>query len=181
MIIDFFFAILMLLAIFNGFSRGLVVAVFSFLAIFIGLAAALKLSAIVANTLGNSAHVSFKWLPFICFILVMIAVAFAVKILAGIIKKSFQMLMLGWVDGIGGILVYVFIYLIVYSVVLFFADKIHIISNSQTEASKVYSFIEPLGPKVIDGFGKVIPVFKDLFMELEHFFEAIGNKIPNAV
>lgn len=181
MIIDFVFAILMLLAIFKGFNRGLIVAVFSFLAFFIGLAAALKLSAVVANTLGNSAHISFKWLPFICFILVMVAVAFAVKLLAGIVKKSFELLMLGWIDSIGGILVYMFIYLIVYSVVLFFADKIHLITKAQMDASKVYAFVEPFGPKMIDGFGKVIPVFKDLFNDLELFFESVGGKIPNTV
>lgn len=181
MIIDIVFAVLMVLAIFKGMSRGIIVALFSFLAIIIGLAAALKLSASVASVIGNTARISFKWLPFISFILVMVAVAFIVRILAGLVKKSFQLLLLGWIDSIGGIIFYMLIYTLVYSVTLFFADKVHLINIAQTDASKVYSFIKPVGPKVIDSIGTIIPFFKDIFHDLEIFFESVGKAIPNTV
>jgi len=181
MIIDLIFVVLMVLAIFKGFSRGLVVAVFSFFAIIAGLAAALKLSASLAGYLESSEHLSLKWLPFIAFIIIMAVVIIIVRLLAGIIRKSFQLLMLGWVDTIGGILLYMLIYLTVYSVILFFAEKVHMIGSEQIQASKVYSFIEPLGPKILGGIGYIIPVFKGLFTELEQFFEAIGDKIPASV
>ena len=51
MIIDIAFAIVMILAIFKGFSKGFIVGIFSLLAFIIGLAAALKLSVVVANYL----------------------------------------------------------------------------------------------------------------------------------
>jgi membrane protein required for colicin V production len=111
----------------------------------------------------------------------MAVVIIIVRLLAGIIRKSFQLLMLGWVDTIGGILLYMLIYLTVYSVILFFAEKVHMIGSEQIQASKVYSFIEPLGPKILGGIGYIIPVFKGLFTELERFFEAIGDKIPASV
>src|SRR5436190_1747336 len=71
MIVDLIFAVLVVLAIIQGFRRGIIIAVFSFIAIFIGLAAALKLSAIVANHLGDTVRVSQKWLPVLSFILVL--------------------------------------------------------------------------------------------------------------
>jgi membrane protein required for colicin V production len=45
------------------------------------------------------------------------------------------------------------------------------------KASKVYSFIAPWGPAVIDNLGKIIPVFKDLFVQLQSFFQNLGNKL----
>ena len=43
--------------------------------------------------------------------------------------------------------------------------------------SVAYPYIKPLGPEVIDGFGKIIPLFKDMFTNLENFFENIAGKI----
>ena len=49
--IDLFFILLLIVAAFKGMRKGFVLAVFSFLSIIIGLAAALKLSATVASHL----------------------------------------------------------------------------------------------------------------------------------
>jgi membrane protein required for colicin V production len=37
--------------------------------------------------------------------------------------------------------------------------------------------VAPWGPKVINNLGKIIPVFKDLFSQLQSFFETLGHKI----
>jgi membrane protein required for colicin V production len=49
MVIDAIFIVLMILAVIKGFRNGLIVAVFSFLGIIIGLAAAMKFSTVVAG------------------------------------------------------------------------------------------------------------------------------------
>ena len=51
------------------------------------------------------------------------------------------------------------------------------VSADTVHASQTYPYVQLWGPVVIDGFGKIIPVFKDMFTELESFFESIGNKI----
>ena len=58
MMIDLIFAVLMVLALFKGFHRGLIVGLFSFVALLVGLAAALKLSTVVAGYLGDSVNIS---------------------------------------------------------------------------------------------------------------------------
>lgn len=166
----------MLIAIFKGFSKGLIVGIFSFLAFIIGLAAALKLSAIVAHYLGNSTNSGGKWLPVLSFLLVLIAVAFLVNIAARIIKKTVSIAMLGWVDRIGGIVFYIIIYTIIFSVILFFAEKTFLIKPEVVAASSVHNYVSPWGPKVINNLGKIIPAFKDLFTQLEIFFGNIGHK-----
>ncbi len=63
MFIDIIVFILLIIAVFKGLSKGLIVAVFSFLGFFIGLAAALKLSTIAASYLGKNVSISERWLP----------------------------------------------------------------------------------------------------------------------
>ena len=42
--------------------------------------------------------------------------------------------------------------------------------------SKTYPYIAPWGPKVIDNLGKIIPIFKNMFADLEAFFAALAKK-----
>jgi membrane protein required for colicin V production len=68
------------------------------------------------------------------------------------------------------------IYTIIYSVLLFFAAKTSLLSPQTIAASNTYDYIIPWGPKIIDNLGKIIPIFKDLFLQLQIFFEKLGNK-----
>jgi hypothetical protein len=70
----------MILAVIKGLRNGFVVAVFSFLAIIIGLAAAMKLSTAVAGWLKDSTSISAAWLPFLSFALVMVGVVFLIRL-----------------------------------------------------------------------------------------------------
>jgi len=175
--IDIIFVILLVLAIIQGYRRGFIVAVFSFVSIIVGLAAAIKLSAVVANHLGHTVKVSDKWLPVISFAIVFIVVVLLVRLGARAIQKLTEALMLGWLNRLGGIILYAVIYITIYSVVLFYANQVRIIRPEAINASISYSFIAPWGPKAIDGFGSLIPVFKDMFTQLEGFFGGIPEKI----
>lgn len=176
MIIDIIFVVLLVLAIIKGFSRGLIVAVFSFVAFLVGMAAALKLSAVVAISLQEKANVKGSWLPVISFFLVFIAVVLAVRLGAKLLKKAVSMVLLGWVDTIGGIILYALLYLFIYSVILFYAANIGLISLETQKASVTFEYIQPLGPKVINGIGKVIPIFSNLFGQLSSFFDSASSK-----
>lgn len=177
MILDILFAIVLILAVFNGYRRGLIVGVFSFIAIIVGLAAAIKLSVVVAGYIGKSVKVSDEWLPFISFIVVFIVVVLLVRWGANLIHRSFQVAMLGWLNRLGGIILYLAIYIAVFSVLLFYAGQLQLIKQETIDKSATYSFIRPLGPKAINAFGAVIPFFRDMFVELENFFEGISHKI----
>ena len=177
MIIDVAYFIVLLYAIFKGFTKGLIVGIFSLLAFIIGLAAALKLSSVVANYFADSTATSTKWLPVLSFLLVFIAVVFIINIGARLIKKSLRLVMLGWIDKMGGILLYFIIYTIIFSVILFFAIKVSIVDPDTIANSRMYHFVAPWGPGVIDNLGKIIPVFKGLFNELQLFFERLATKI----
>ena len=174
MIVDVIFLILVILAVFKGMSRGFVVAVFSFFAILIGVAAAMKLSVIMANWLQHSFNINGKWLPVLSFLLVLIGVIFLVRLVANLIQKALNVAMLGWLNKLGGVLLYLFIYLFVYSILLFYLTKMNLLKTDTIASSKTYSLIEPLGSTAINILGKAIPVFKDIFQQLSDFFEKIA-------
>jgi membrane protein required for colicin V production len=54
MFIDLIFIVLIVVAIVKGYSKGIILAIFSVLALIIGIAAAVKLSAVTASWLKDS-------------------------------------------------------------------------------------------------------------------------------
>lgn len=175
MIIDILFLLLMVFALFRGFRKGFILGIFSLLAFIVGLAAALKLSVVVANYLHNRGSSS-SWIAFLSFIIVFIAVVFIINLGARLIEKMLALAMLGWLNRLGGILLYVLLYSIIFSIFLFFAKKIGLFNSEEINKSATYPYISPWGPKIIDNFGRILPVFKDMFAQLENFFDSIAKK-----
>ncbi|HSU27003.1 MAG TPA: CvpA family protein [Chitinophagaceae bacterium] len=178
MIIDLVFVVVLLLALLHGYRHGLIVGFFSLVAIIVGLAAAIKLSAIVSVWLGNSVNISDQWLPIISFAVVFIAVVLLIRLGARALESVVKTVMLGWLNKIGGMIFFAAIYIIIFSVVLFYLEKMNLIQPSVTHRSVTYSFIQPWGPKVMDAFGSLLPIFRNMFHDLEEFFSKASPSKP---
>lgn len=170
MIIDLIYVVLLVMAIIKGWRRGLIVAVFSIIAFIAGIAAAMKLSVVVADYLKDSVNVSKQWLPVLSFALVFILVVLLVRLGANLIERTVEMALLGWVNKLGGILLYVTLYTFMYSVMLFYAQQLQLINEATIANSVTWPWLQPVGPWVIDGLGSLIPWFKDMFARLQEFF-----------
>jgi membrane protein required for colicin V production len=83
----------MAMAFFKGIKKGLILAVFSLVGLIIGLAAAMNFRFIVADYLKDTVNISAKWLPFISFIVVFIAVLILVRIGATALEKNHRFLL----------------------------------------------------------------------------------------
>ena len=178
MLIDLIFVVMLLWAVFKGYTKGFIIAVFSLLALVVGVAAAIKFSAVTASWLKSSIHAGTKWLPIIAFIGVFLVVVLLVRLGAKALEKTVELAMLGWANRLAGILLYIVLYMVLLSVGLFYAEKIHLIADKTIADSKTYPFIRPWGPRVVDGIGRVIPFFSNMFHELEAFFAHVSDKIP---
>lgn len=181
MIIDIIFFILLVLAIIKGMSRGLIVAVFSFLAIIIGVAAAMKLSYTVAIWLQQSFNTSGRWLPIVSFIIVLIGVILLVRWIANLSQAAIKIAMLGWLNKLGGVILYALVYIFIYSIFLFYLTEMNFIKQETISASYTYSLIEPFGTKAIKTLGNIIPFFQNIFIQLSNFFEKIAANSAGAV
>lgn len=177
MIIDIIFLLLLALAVFKGFQKGLIIAVFSIVAFVAGLAAALKLSALAAVWLGETTSINTKWLPFIAFFIVFVIVVIIIRWGAKLIEKAVELAFLGWANKIAGVLLYAVLYTLILSVLLFFAAQLHVFTPQTISESKSYVYIQPLGPKVLDAVGTVVPLFSNVFEDLQRFFEKLGGRL----
>jgi membrane protein required for colicin V production len=171
MFIDIVLAAVLVSAIFKGYSKGLIFAVLSFLALFVGLAAGLKLSATVAGWLQKNTSIGTNWLPFLSFALVMFGTVLLIRFVAKFLEKATQFAMLGWVNKIGGIALFVLLYVSILSIVFFYMIQMGLLSTEQIATSKTYPYFKNWGEKAIAIFNVLVPVFKDVFNDLQNFFQ----------
>lgn len=170
MIIDLVFAVLVCLAVFKGYRKGLIVGLFSYLALVIGLAAAMKLSSVVAGKIGTIVKLSDKWLPVVAFLVVLIGVILLVRWLAKLLQFSVEKIMLGWVNRLGGMVLFTMLYLAVFSILLFYLNQLHLLPANTVKDSTTFGFTQSFGKRAIDTIGFLIPAFRNLFGQLEQFF-----------
>src|SRR6478609_5448045 len=179
MIIDIIFLLLMVFALVKGYRNGFVVAVFSFLGIIIGLAAAMKLSTVVAGWLKDSTSISAAWLPFLSFLLVMIGVMLLVRLGAKLIQSAMELVMLGWLNKLSGIVLYAALFITLYSVLLFYATKLQWLKPEDLQASQVYTLIQPWEPNSFIFFFQLFPCFKVFFKNFPFFSKTFHHQLSN--
>jgi len=177
MTLDLITAVLAVLAIIKGYKKGALLAAFSYLALIIGIAAAMKLSVVVAGYL-TSQSMHGKWLSFLSFVLVLLIVIVAIKLVAKMLENVIQAVMLGWANRIAGIILYGLVYFTIYSVLLFYTVKMGLTGPGTINASISYPYFHNLGPWVINHFAAVVPWFKDMFKHLSDFFAEMAARIP---
>jgi membrane protein required for colicin V production len=161
------------MALFKGLRKGLIVALFSFVGFVIGLAAAVKLSAVAASYIERTVEVSGRWLPFLAFMAVFVLVVILVRLGAKLVEGAAGLMMLGWVNKIGGVILYALIYLFIFSLILFYGLQLRVIKMETAEASVLYPFIQPLAPAIMDFLGMILPFFRNMFDELLQFFDGV--------
>jgi membrane protein required for colicin V production len=175
--IDILFFIILFLAIVQGWRKGLILGFFSMVCGLIGLAAAVKLSAALATHMKSDLNLSGRWLPVIAFILVFILVILVIQWIGRLLEKLISLVLLEWLNKLGGILLFMILYLSIYSIILFYGTKTQFITKEAVDNSHIYSLIAPFGPAVIRFITGFIPFGQDMFLALEGFFDQIARDI----
>ena len=135
---------MMAIAVFKGIRNGLIVAIFSIVGWILGIFAAFKFADVAAGYLKSSLAMSPKTLYIVSFIIVFLVVMLLVHLGAKLIEKTFQLALLGWANRLGGIFFYVLLYTLIFSVMIFFAEKFKLISDETIAASRVYPWVKPI-------------------------------------
>lgn len=144
MLIDIIFISMMVLAIFKGLKNGLIVAIFSIVGWILGLLAAFRFSDLAAEYLKDNVDVSPRILSIISFILVFGIVMLLVSLGAKLIEKMVDLTLMGWLNRLGGIFFYVLLYTLIFSVMIFFAERVRLLNEETISSSKVYEWVKPL-------------------------------------
>jgi len=177
MALDVVGIILIILFFIRGYTKGFIVALFSVLAILLGIIVALKLSHTLAAWLLAKGYVTSGWAQLISYLVLFIVVV----LIARLLQKAVEGVMLGTVNKLIGGLLYAFLGAVLWSSFLWIGSHMHIITAEQIAASKTYSWLSALAPWFFEQVGKLLPFAKDTFSNLEHFFNTVNQKLPDHV
>ena len=179
MILDVIGIILILLFFIRGYMKGIIVALFSVLAILLGILCALKLSQTLSSWLLEKGYVTSGWVQVISYVVLFIGVFLLVRLLAKLIQKALEGMMLGVINKLIGGLLYAFLGAVLWSSLLWICGRMHIISSETIAASKTYPWLSQLAPWFFEQAGKLLPFARDTFDKLEHFFDTVNQKAAN--
>ncbi|MFT7587818.1 MAG: membrane protein required for colicin V production, partial [Limisphaerales bacterium] len=86
MIIDIIFALLVALALFHGWQKGIISSVVSVVAIGIALIAAIKLSEVASIYINNVLNIDSKFLPIVSLVIVFLVVLIGFRAMSGLVE-----------------------------------------------------------------------------------------------
>lgn len=165
MLIDIILLILLALAVYKGWTKGFIMAIFVFVSYFVALALAFHFSGTVEGYLRTHSSSDSKWFSFLSFILVLIAGIIAVRLVGKLIEKSAELMLLGLVNRVLGILVMAIIYVTFFAVTLVYCDRFGLTGDGQATDSRSFSYLMKYGHWLVGHFSEWMPALKNLFNE----------------
>jgi membrane protein required for colicin V production len=163
MVIDILLLILLVLALYKGWTKGFIMAIFVFVSYFVALALAFHFSGTVEGYMRSHSSGDSKWFSFLSFILVLIAGIIAVRLVGKLIEKSAELMLLGLVNKLLGILVMAIIYTTFFAVTLVYCNRFGLVGDGQTIDSRSASYLMQYGHWLVSHFSEWMPALKNLF------------------
>src|SRR5690606_16710973 len=108
MALDIIGITLILLFFIRGYMKGLIVAIFSLLAILLGIICSLKLSGILATWFYEKGYITSGWGQLISYIIIFTTVFLLVRLVAKAVESVTRAVALGWLNKIIGGVLYAF-------------------------------------------------------------------------
>ncbi|HWC53612.1 MAG TPA: hypothetical protein VG676_08525, partial [Chitinophagaceae bacterium] len=69
------------------------------------------------------------------------------------------------------------LYVTIFSVVLFYMEQMKLVRPATIDQSVIYPFVQPWGPKAINSVASIVPLFKNMFTDLQDFFGKLSQKM----
>lgn len=160
----------------RGYSRGIIVATFSVAAILLGVLVSLKLSQSFAAWLLAHNYISSGWAQVVSYFILFTGVVLLVRMLAKVIEKAAEGMLLGTVNKLAGGLLYVCMGAILWSSLLWLGARAQLIPPPAVAASRSYPWLAELAPWFFHQAGKLMPFVQDTFVSLGQFFDTINSK-----
>jgi membrane protein required for colicin V production len=158
--IDIVILCFILLMLILGIKKGLIIGLASFVALVLGIFAAVHLTNWVDKLLTDHLGWSGHWLPVISFAVIFLIVVIAVMLLAKGLEKLLKLVGIGFLNrlfgGIFGILIAIFILSVIIYIFNHADPGEKIIHKSAKENSVTYGYVEKAFPFLMKTFGGTI-------------------------
>jgi membrane protein required for colicin V production len=164
MYIDIIYVLFVLFGLYKGLKRGFIRALFLFVSLWVGMLSAIKVSLWISKILHLQNSLNGRWLSFVSFILIFLVFAIIVRILGLIILKSTAAKAPGFLNAIGGGILYMVLYTMMFTVMLIYLYNVNVFEFEALSVSKTFVYIYPKSFKLLTLMQKVIPIFRNIFV-----------------
>ena len=176
MYIDILFVAAVGYGFFKGFSEGIINSIFSVLSIVIAFMAAFKLSPYMTEMLekGFDIYNPFMFLAGfgVTFFLTKWLLKFVSEFITGILEVAHVNL----VNQTIGALILTVIFSFIFSVLIWFADSIRVLSPQQKATSISYRFLEPLRESGFKLIGNSKPIFQNFLSHTDKMLDGVEKQ-----
>jgi membrane protein required for colicin V production len=169
--LDLLTGTVIIIAILQGYKNGLIRAVVSFLSLFIGLMLAFQFAGFVAGQLKQHTKISGQFLPFISFLIVLIAVLFLLRWVSAFLQQGAQWLMLGWLNKLLGIILYTIIYCTMLSAIVYFLELLGVIEAAKIKQTYSYDYLHRWWPLILEKMSIWVPSIKQTITNFSNPFK----------
>ncbi len=167
MIFDILFVIFVGGGFWWGYQKGIIYSVFSLAAYFIGIIVALKFSYIAVKFLQTSLSLGPKALAVIAFILMFLLIVLLIRGVAWTLEEILKSFSLNMINQLIGGVIFSLISVYILCVMIWLLNRWNVFPDHQKMTSHVYPYIANLGPTIVEYSGKIVPMFKTAFHDLD--------------
>ena len=150
--LDIIFAIMLILSAISGYNKGFIIELTSLVALIAGIYVAVYFSDVTADFLLTYFSLTTKYLSIISFALTFVLVLIAVVFLGRIVEKFVDLLMLGFLNKVAGLVFGVLKGILILSMLIFVINYFDAgrqwLAEKASVNSFLYPYIEPVAPKL---------------------------------
>ncbi len=150
--IDLIIGLLLLFAAIKGFKNGFISELTSLAALVLGIWGAIEFSGVTSDFLTDKFRLQTEYLNIISFVVTFIAVVILVHITGNSINKLIEVVMLGFLNRLSGLLFAIIRSALIISIILLVFDKIDadmkILSQKAKSESRLYESVRNLAPSI---------------------------------
>ena len=175
MVLDGILLVLAILAFVRGWKKGLLWAICSLFAVFLGIIIALKLSGSLSEYLFVNQILSSKYTMLLSFVILFLGTIFLFRTLIKLIEGVLEKFFLGWVNRLSGGVLYIFFVVLIISTFCWLANQVNLLKQTMKEESKSYKYIEPIAPATLGFVTHYLPFCKDMIRKVEAHLEEVSR------
>ena len=159
----------------QGLRKGIIIQVFSFIALLLAVIGSLKLThaVVTALELGGKSAITPYVVYLLVFVILFVAVIFAAKIIERILKTA----QLNLFNRIAGAVFGIFKAIFFVSLLYWITDQANILNETQKEASFFFLKLKNVAPAIISFITNNLGIAKNIIGQIEEFFGIIARKI----
>lgn len=168
-VFDIILAIILLLAGYKGFRRGIVLELFSTLSFILGFVISVKLLKTIIEILGKSGYSVTKSIHYITFVFLFITTVLSLIFISKMFKYIIRFTLIGSLDNLLGTIVGILKWSFFISTFIWLGNLIGIkLPHSYTEGSCLFPYIQSILPYTIKLLYKFMPSIQELISKIDY-------------